>query len=93
MIAVYLSETDENKIEKMEFPFFENILAMIGRRLNYDAIVNYAGNSNVEKPWTIIEEGNPMNIKRQDANDRSGLAGVFDKMNFGNIEIVKTAPV
>ena len=48
---------------------FEDILEELGRKLNYDAIVNYAGNSFCEKSWDMIMDSNPMFINE---NGRSG---------------------
>lgn len=60
MIAVYLGETDETKIDGMSIPFFNNVLATLGKRVNYDAVVNYAGNSFAKDSWKLIQDANPM---------------------------------
>lgn len=60
LIAVYLGETDESKIDGMSIPFFNNVLAALGKRVNYDAVVNYAGNSFAKDSWKLIQESNPM---------------------------------
>lgn len=44
----------------MSLLFFEDVLEELGKKLNYDAIVNYAGNSFCEKSWTMIQEAYPM---------------------------------
>lgn len=44
----------------MSIPFFNNVLAMLGKRVNYDAVVNYAGNSFAKDSWKIIQEANPL---------------------------------
>ena len=60
MIAVYLGETNENKINEMSIPFFDIVLAALGKRVNYDAVVNYAGNAFAKDSWKMIQEANPM---------------------------------
>ena len=60
MIAVYLGETDEERINSMSIPFFEDVLSALGKRVNYDAVVNYAGNSFAKDSWKLIQEANPM---------------------------------
>ena len=60
MIAVYLGETNENKINDMSLPFFDSVLAALGKRVNYDAVVNYAGNAFAKDSWKMIQEANPM---------------------------------
>ena len=60
MIAVYLGETDEAKIDDMSIVFFNSVLSMLGKRVNYDAVVNYAGNSFAKDSWKMIQEANPM---------------------------------
>lgn len=44
----------------MSIPFFNNVLATLGKRVNYDAVVNYAGNSFAKDSWKLIQEANPM---------------------------------
>ena len=44
----------------MSIPFFNSILATLGKRVNYDAVVNYAGNSFAKDSWKLIQEANPM---------------------------------
>lgn len=60
MIAVYLGETNEDKINNMSIPFFDIVLAALGKRVNYDAVVNYAGNAFAKDSWKMIQEANPM---------------------------------
>lgn len=40
--------------------FFNSILKMLGKRINYDAVVNYAGNSFAKDAWKMIQESNPL---------------------------------
>lgn len=44
----------------MSIPFFNSVLATLGKRVNYDAVVNYAGNSFAKDSWKLIQEANPM---------------------------------
>ena len=44
----------------MSIPFFNNVLAALGKRVNYDAVVNYAGNSFAKDSWKLIQEANPL---------------------------------
>ena len=60
MIAVYLGETNEDKINDMSCPFFNDVLAALGKRVNYDAVVNYAGNACAKDSWKMIQEAHPM---------------------------------
>ena len=85
-MAVHLGETDESKIDSMSNIFFEDVLAALGRKLNYDAIVNYAGNSYFEKSWEIITENNPMHIKKE-VVDKTGIGSMIEQMNLGKIAI------
>lgn len=54
----------------------------LGKKLNYDAVVNYAGNSFCEKSWNMIQESNPMNGDRK--TGMSSIAAFFE-----NATIVK----
>lgn len=60
MIAVYLGEVNETRINDMSIPFFDSVLAALGKRVNYDAVVNYAGNAFAKDSWKMIQEANPM---------------------------------
>lgn len=64
----------------MSYIFFEDVLTELGHKLTYDAIVNYAGNSFVEKSWDMIVEHNPMNISDDGTNRKvmNGLASFFN---------------
>ena len=44
----------------MSIPFFNSVLAALGKRVNYDAVVNYAGNSFAKDSWKLIQEANPL---------------------------------
>lgn len=89
---MYLGEVDERKINRMSYVFFESVLTSIGRRLNYDAVVNYAGNSYFEKSWEVISENNPMNLKKADAHDKSGLGNFAKNLKAGSIKMLPPAP-
>ena len=65
MMAVYLGEVDEEKINNMTIIFFDSVLAALGKRVNYDAVVNYAGNSFAKDSWKMIQEANPLIKKRK----------------------------
>lgn len=71
--------TDESAVENMSWPFFEAVLEELGRKLNYDAVVNYAGNAFCEKSWDMIMENNPMTLKSQSDRALSGFAAFLEK--------------
>lgn len=58
---------DEEQINEMSYVFFEAVLSELGKKLNYDAVVNYAGNSFCEKSWQMISEANPLADNKQAA--------------------------
>lgn len=55
----------------MSYVLFEDVLEELGRKLNYDAVVNYAGNSFCEKSWDMIMDSNPMMISENGHSSRS----------------------
>ena len=73
MLAAHLGVVDEECINNMAYVFFDDVLRELGYRLNYEAIVNYAGNSFCEKSWDIIQRSNPFNVA--DPNDRAQAMG------------------
>lgn len=76
-MAVYLGTTEEEKILAMSIPFFDGVLEALGHRLNYDAVVNYAGNSFCEKSWEMISENNPLSGKSHKRKDALGGLGAL----------------
>ena len=44
----------------MSFDWFQEVLGVLGEVVNYNAIVNYAGNAFCEKSWDMIMDSNPM---------------------------------
>ena len=61
-MAAHLGVVEEERINEMSYIFFEDVLSELGHKLSYEAIVNYAGNSFVEKSWDMIMDSNPMLI-------------------------------
>lgn len=78
-MAAHLGIVDEEEINQMSYIFFEDVLRELGYRLNYEAVVNYAGNSFCEKSWKMIQESNPFNVDVEKGNraGESALANFF----------------
>ena len=68
----------------MSLLFFEKVLEELGKKLSYDAIVNYAGNSFCSKSWEMIEKANPMSSGSR--NTGTNAVAAF----FENATIIKT---
>lgn len=89
IVAVYLGQTDETKINDMSIPFFNNVLMALGKRVNYDAVVNYAGNSFAKDSWKLIQEANPFNKPKKVSSGFLDLLSkattVKAKENMGDI--------
>lgn len=79
MIAVYLGETDENRINNMSIPFFNDVMKTLGKRVNYDAVVNYAGNSFAKDSWKLIQEANPL------AKEKKQSSGFMSLVNQAKV--------
>ena len=79
LIAVHLGIVDEDAINNMSLDFFENVLEELGNKLNYDAIVNYAGNSFCKDSWDMIMKSNPMFTKKDDGGNEveKTMAAIF----------------
>lgn len=90
LIATHLGIIDEEQINNMSYIFFEDVLAELGHKLTYDAIVNYAGNGFVEKSWEMITEHNPINISEngKSQSTMNSLAGFFNAAS-PNVKIGK----
>ena len=81
MLAAHLGIIDEEQINNMSYVFFDDVLRELGYKLNYEAVVNYAGNAFCEKSWDMIEKSNPFNIAdgRNGTQAMNNLAGFFGK--------------
>ena len=83
MIAAHLGVVDEEQINNMSYVFFDDVLRELGYKLNFEAVVNYAGNAFCEKSWDMIEKSNPFNIAEKGSNQAmSSLAGFFGKSSI-----------
>ena len=71
-MAAHLGVIDEDAINNMAYVFFEDVLEELGHRLNYEAVVNYAGNSFCEKSWQMISDSNPFNISNETKGKANG---------------------
>ena len=81
MLAAHLGVIDEEQINNMSWVFFDDVLRELGYKLNYEAVVNYAGNAFCEKAWDMIDRSNPFNIVdgRNGTQAMNNLAGFFGK--------------
>lgn len=71
----------------MSLLFFESVLEELGKKLNYDAVSNYAGNSFCNKSWEMIQKAHPMN----GSSDKSGMSSVASFFENANIIVKRTA--
>lgn len=71
----------------MSLLFFESVLEELGKKLNYDAVSNYAGNSFCNKSWEMIQKAHPMN----GGSDKSGMSSVASFFENANIIVKRTA--
>ena len=60
LIATHLGVIDEEQIDNMSFNLFEDILDELGKKLNYEAVVNLAGNSFAKDAWKEIQKEFPL---------------------------------
>lgn len=88
MIATHLGVIEEEKIDNMSYVFFVSILKELGKKLRYEAVVNYAGNSFMEKSWDVISDANPMNADGDDMGRKRGQQGIADFLGGANIKTV-----
>lgn len=84
-MAAHLGVVDEAQIDDMSYSFFEDVLEELGHRLNYEAIVNYAGNTFCEKSWQMISENNPFNVTGKEHEGAKAMHSLADF--FGKSEI------
>lgn len=79
---------DEAAIENMSYLFFSDVLAELGHKLNYDAVVNYAGNAFCKSSWEMIQKANPLA-----GEGRSVVSGMMDLFNQAKVVQVNRGDV
>lgn len=88
MIAVHLGVVEEEAIENMSMPFFDDVLMELRYKINYDAVVNYAGNSYMPDSWDLITKSDPFNIT-PNSNEGGGMSGLAKFLSGNKINIIK----
>lgn len=78
LVAAYMCTVDEDKILNMSYDWFSSVLDVLGERVNFDAISNYAGNSFVEKSWDMISDANPMTKGIVETSHQRQMAAFFN---------------
>ena len=76
----------------MSFQFFWEVLKELGKKLQYDAIVNYAGNSFCSDSWDMIDSANPFNTSdnKMTKKQQSTLLGLLERPDrIGKVVIEK----
>lgn len=92
-MATHLGVVDEEAINNMSIVFFEAVLAELGHKLMYDAVVNFAGNAFCEKSWEIIMDHYPMDPKTGGGGAHSGLSGIAKFVSKGNVKVMEKGSV
>lgn len=73
----------------MSMTFFNSVLATLGKRVNYDAIINYAGNSFAKDSWKMIQEANP--LLKNGGRRNHAMADLFASANIAVAKSVTEA--
>lgn len=81
---VYTGFTEE-EIDNMSIPIFHEVLNQLGKRLNYEAVVNYAGNSFVQKSWEMIEQANPLRSSSEKNSSSSAMQNLVALLGGANM--------
>ncbi len=73
----------------MSYIFFDDVMEQLGYMINYNAIINLAGNSaDGKEAWKMIMKANPLTMKSEKASVMSDIASVF--LNGANIKVVNS---
>lgn len=60
LLAARCGVVSEDEILNMSYDWFTDMLDVLGEFINYDAVINYAGNAFCEKSWDMIMDSNPL---------------------------------
>lgn len=69
--------------------FFDDVLAALGRRVVYEAVVNYAGNAFCEHSWEMIQDHNPFITAKGDGTSTQATNAIAKFFNSANIQVIK----
>lgn len=72
----------------MSYPFFNNVLKQLNRRLKYEAAVGFAGNSFFKDASKFVDESNPLNAEEEDDPRAYGKA-MAAFINSGQVKVIK----
>lgn len=75
----------------MSYLFFEDVLEELGHKLQYDAIVNYAGNSFCEKSWDMIMENYPLN--NYEAKQSAAQNPMLALLESADVKVIRRSKV
>lgn len=67
----------------MSSVFFDDVLLAIGKRVDYEAVSNYAGNSFCKDSWKMIQDCNP--LRKSGGSD---MKGFVDLLNNGGLKMM-----
>ena len=81
VVAAHLGVVNEDDINNMSIPFFNDVLSALGRKLNYESISNLYGNSFCKDANKYITEAYPL-AKPNKLNN--GFMGLISKAVKGN---------
>lgn len=65
----------------MSYVFFSDVITELGHKLNYDAVINYAGNSFCKDSWEMIQGANPFG----DHEKKNVVGGMMDLFNQAKV--------
>lgn len=82
-MAAHLGEVDEGKIDNMAYIWFELILQALGKRLDFESVINLLGNSFAKDAAKAVAAANPLRKGK-----KSGGAGAAFAQMAGNIKII-----
>lgn len=78
LVAAYTGTVEEERILNMSYDWFSSILDVLGEKVNFEAVSNYAGNSFVEKSWDMIMDANPMTVGAIETSHQREMAAFFN---------------
>jgi len=79
VIAAHLGEVSEDIINNMSIVFFHNVLSALGKKINYESMSNYYGNSFAKDVEKHLSKMHPLFSAPKLRN------GFLDMMNSSNI--------
>lgn len=93
VIAAHFGEVNEDRILDMSLVFFREVIEALGKKLNFEAISNYAGNAFAKDSMEMINDANPLFDGGKSMKEKAMAKQLGGLLSGVNIKTISRAEV